>query len=1294
MIFDVNSDQIEQLDEQQIVDLLRRLISAELNKNSIPLRSGTAPAQITIADGGDDARVSWSGGPNETDWLPSRFTIFQSKKGTTSPAGLKAETQTKSSQGSDEPKLSEALEEAISQSGAYVIVTPTPVVGTKVDRRINAIRGGISDTGNDPSLLSSIQIYDCNRLAAWTNTHPSVALWLNSFLRDVYLGGFQTFDDWKRSPEISEIEFQQSDDTRFVAKGWEIQTWQNEDATILQEKSFDGIREVISTFLATRGNAIRVIGPSGFGKTRLVHQLIASQSALPQDVLSESQIIYCLYEDVKDRLQSIAREIADTSSRALLIVDDCPDPVHTKLSEIVHRDGSHCHLITIGVETKAQGMRRNLIIELNAASNELIGQVAEATNKQVSEKNASLIRDLSQGFPRMAVFATRALEGGDEELSSVETLISRIVWGEHEIDQSAFESLQLLSLFTIVGMENEPSKELEEIAAYCGKIGRQMFGELRRFSERGVLFRQGDFGEVQPLPLAMRLANQWLEGNPAGTLENLFRSLSEEMKLRMVGRLRWVSHSDKVSNFGRALLTEALPDETALDSEFGSKLLDRFVHLAPNATMEHLDRLLSGKSVDDLSTFETGRRNTIWALEKLVFRRQTFDAAARLLLKLGAAENEDWSNNASGQFTGLYQLYLSGTEVTPEEKLVVLDDGLADPDERVRKLCIEALNRMLDNGHFSRSGGSEHIGAGEALEDWRPETYGQVFDYYRAALARLEKIALELRDPNQQTALDTIGSHLRGLFSNISMLDEIQAMISRLRKAFPGWHQAALGVNDWLYFDRNEADEDYQQRLRAYYDELLPTDPLEQIHYYSSGWTSDIHDPDVCYDREGDNDHHSGENKIYELVDAAPKEAAYFLRFLDMLLEKATNSGWIAVVRIARHVDDPEYLLQHILESMTADSEIPVASNLVRNVISGAAQTDKNKGMECLELALDVPSLSTSSIEFLAAAGLDNALMQRAIAFVRNDTVGPHQVSVIAFSDVFQTVDQHLVELLVSTLLSKQERGAWAAVDFIAHFLHRSDPKEGRLLQGLKASVTNRALFDKPQYSNMDWYHWCKLVEKLFNGGHVDDDFSSELVDFIISVTSVEDYNVQLAFDDYAQKILRRIIADSPRLVWEKYHEARAAADGRAVYRLPSLFDANIGEPSNPGVLNDVPPEIYVPWMFENKEERMPFILDWIQLFDGAKTARNWNPAFVSFADAHVDRPERLDTLSSRLTTGMWAGSFASKLEAERDLLVELRGLSRNPHVHRWIDRTTSGMGQQITEERRRDANREASYRA
>ncbi|MGK0544359.1 hypothetical protein ACSEE7_02520 [Halomonas cupida] len=1294
MIFEANANQIQRLDQSQLVDLLRRLIQSELNKNSIPLRSGTAPAQITVADGGDDARVSWLGGPNETDWLPSRFTIFQCKKGPTSPSSLKAEAQAKSSKGNDTPLLNEALERTISQSGAYVIVTSTPVVGTKLDSRIKAIQEGISDTGNDPSLLSTIQIYDCNRLAAWTNTHPSVALWLNALLRDVHLDGFQTFEDWGRAPEISAIEFQENDDTRFVAKGKEIQAWKHDDDSISQKKTFGEIREIISKFLLTRGNSVRVVGPSGYGKTRLVHQLIASQGASPQDALSKVQIIYCLYEDVKDQLLNITREICVSGSRALIIVDDCPDPIHTKLSEAVHRDGSHVHLITIGVETKSLGARRNLIIELKAASDELINHIAEATNKQVSKKNSSLIRELSQGFPRMAVFAALALEGGDEELSSVETLISRIVWGEHEDIQSAFESLQILSLFTVVGMENDAGKELEEIADYCGKTSRQMYTELQRFSERGVLLRQGDYGEVQPLPLAMRLSNQWLESNPSGALEALYHSLSEEMKLKMIGRLRWVSWSDKVTSFARALLVEALPDETALNSEFGSRLIDRFVHLAPDATMDHLDRLLSSNSIDELAAFDSGRRYTVWALEKLVFRHQTFDPAARLLLKLGAAENENCSNNASGQFISLFQLYLSGTEATPEEKLLVLDDGLADVDERVRSLCIGALDHMLNWGHFSRSGGSEHIGASEALEDWQPKNNTDILDYYLAALTRLEKIALSSVDPNSEVALDNIGSHLRQLLSIEPIFDKIKAMIVRLREIHPHWNKAAVMVNEWLYFDRKDVSLEHREKLRAFYDELLPLGTIEQIYYYSSGWAADIHNPDICYNPDGDHDHDYGSNRINELVGESPNNAAYFFPLLDNFLARPTNSAWIAIVCIAKHVNDPEQLLNYVLEIASEGSDTVIFSGLVQNIISGAAQTDRKKAHECLELALSVHSLRKSSIQLIASLGLDDALMRRAIEFVKRDTAEPHQVLTFGFSELLQKIDHTLIEELTITLQTKGGQGAWAAINFLGRVLHGSNPKDEWALRSLTQSVTNYALFDKGHYSSMEWYLWCVLVEKLLDSGYINEEFKDNLIDFIINVTSVEDFGVQLSFDDYAQKILRNLISSSPRLVWEKYHELRVDSCDQARYRLDSLFGANTGNPSNPGVLNSIPKDIYIPWMLQEKEERIPFILGWIQLFTQVDDKRSWDPCFVEFVDSHVDRPDRLDVLCARLTTGSWIGSYANKLENERDQLLQLSALSKNTHVHRWVNQMVSRIGQQIIEEKRREENREAYYRA
>ncbi|MCZ4368123.1 hypothetical protein [Sulfitobacter dubius] len=1293
MIFEVDANQIERLDANQIVELLRRLVNAELLKHSIPLRSGSVPAQITIADGGEDGRVEWSGGPNQTDWLPSRYSVFQSKRGATSPSGLKKETWTKASQKTGNKKiLNEALVQTINRSGAYIVVTATAVVGTKRTDRINAIRDGIIEAGHDPSRLTSIDIFDCNKLAAWTNAHPSVGLWLNAILRDVHLGGFQTHEDWSKSPEISEVPYKVSEQPRYLAQGSEIRRWKNDDPSIAEEKDLQEIRQIIFKFFGDRGNALRVFAPSGFGKTRFVYELI-NKGAEPDDALDANQVVYCNYEDVGDRLLNLAREIADSGSRAILIVDDCPNPIHTRLSEIAHRQGSKCNVITIGVESNAQSMRKNLVVKLNPASDEHIIDIASAVHERAKGRNATLVRELAQGFPRMAVFAARALEDKDFELGSVEALVSRIVWGERGEDASALESLQLVSLFTLVGVEGDVGSELEEVAKFAGRDSQEIFGDLASFAETGVILRQGDYAAVQPLPLAMRLANMWLESKPSGTLAGFFWSLSEDMRLRMVGRLRWVSWSERVREFAQELVREALPDLAFLDTEFGSKLLDRFVHLAPDATMDHLERLLGEKSVDELKSFETGRRHVVWALEKLVFRHQTFISAARLLLLLGAAENENWANNATGQFTSLYQLQLSGTEATPREKLFVLDEGLSHKDQRVQEICLSALDRMLESGHFSRSGGSENIGADEALDDWHPKNYGEIWDYYREALKRLERIALGDQQEHARTALNSIGSHLRSLLHIQPMFSEVQDMIARLLERHPHWTKPLMAVNQWLYFDRNHTPEDYQAKLRTYYDELLPKSDVELLLVYSSGWAIDIHDPDAMYNRDGENDFNYSTNKVEEIVARSPKTAEHFFPVLDAFAVGEFNSGWITVDKISAHADDPHTLLEHLKSLQSLQDDTTKFANFVGSVIRGARRNNRDTALECLNEALAVEVLVPHAVNFIAAAGLDDSLMCRVIELLNEGKIEPRSTDAIAFSETLEGIAPDLIVDLLHIMNQRGSVGAWAAIDFIGRMLYKKSFNREPFVEVVKGIVANPTLFERNNYSNMDWYHWHDIVEKLLDEGFVDDTFAEKLLNFILSVTEVEEYSVQLSFDDYAQEILRKLISIDPEQVWQKFHEHIKNADALREHRLNGLFKARTGNPAGAGVLNDMPMEIIVAWMLDEKKERLPLVLEWIELFPGDEENSEWSANFVDFTDQYIDDLDALDAVTSRITSGSWWGSYTNKIETERARLIQLKDVSSNPLVHRWVDKTVSRFDNSIVAERRRDANRDADFK-
>ena len=1292
MIFVVSAEQVQTLDANQVVELLRRLIHSELLKHEIPLRSGSVPAQINIADGGEDGRVEWTGGHNQTDWLPSRFSIFQCKRGATSPSSLKKETWTKASQSAGKARaLNEALVQAIQQSGAYLIVTTSAVVGTKKDARLKAIREGISEAGHDPRRLTDIDIYDCNKLASWTNQHPAVGLWLNTLLRAVHLGGFQTHDNWSKAPEISKVPYQDSAQPRYQATGSEIRTWKNDDSDIVQAKNLHDIRQLIFAFLGKKGNAVRVVAPSGFGKTRFVHALVNS-APVPDDGLDANQIIYCNYFDVSDRVLNLARDIADSCSRALLIVDDCPPAIHTRLSEIVHRQNSNCIAISIGVESTAQSLRRNLVVQLNRASDEHIIDIAGAVHELAKGRNATFVQDLAQGFPSMAVFAAQALEDKDFELTSVEALISRIVWGERDENALALESLQLLSLFTVVGVEGDAGVELEQIAQFAGQEAHAVFCNLAQFAERGVIHRQGDYAIVQPLPLAMRLANMWLETRPSGTLESLFRTLSEDMKLRMAGRLRWVSWSDKVRTFAQVLINEALPDLASLDTKFGSKLLDRLVHLTPDATMDHLNGLIGDNTIDELKSFKDGRRHVIWALNKLVFRNQTFIPAARLLMRLGAAENETWSNNATGQFKDLYQLHLSGTEADPQTKLVVLDEGLSSKDQRLRAICLAALDRMLEQGHFSRSGGSENIGANEALDDWYPNTYGDIFNYYREALRRLEHIALSEDPDHAKIALNSIGSHLRGLFGIQAILPELQDIIARLLGQYPYWKMPLMGVNQWLYFDREDFPEDYQAQLRAYYVDLLPKTDQELLLVYSSGWAIDIHDPDVTYNRDGDNEFAYCFNKIAEIVERSPNIANFFFPVLDAFALGDFNSDWMAIDKIASHVNNPTELFEHLKTLAPLVAEPQKHASFVGSVIAGARKTDRSQALTCLSEALEEAPLVPYAVNLIASASLDDELMALVIDLLVKDQIDPHSTVAIAFPDTLEGISPQLIVDLLHQLGSRGADGAWASLEFIARMQHGGRFDQTSFIEITRRAVTNGTLFERGNFSSMDWYHWHDIAAKLLIDGHADSVFVDEFLNFILSVTEIEEFNVQLSFDEYAQKILRNLIAVDPGRVWQEFHERLKNADAKGKYRLTSLFEAGSGNPTNAGVLNDIPLQISVAWMLKDKKGRMPFILDWIELFVGEKENLEWSATFIDFTNQHINDLDSLDAVTSRLTFGAWWGSYADKLESEIKRLLDLKELSLNPLVRHWADKTVSRLNNAVVAERRRDANRDASF--
>lgn len=1290
---EISPEQIQRLDEHLLVELLRRLAKAEMLKNGIPLRDVNVPTQIHIPDGGEDGRVSWSGGVNETNYLPSRHTIFQCKRADPGPAGCKKETWKKGTGTADNPaELNEALEEALDASGSYIVVTGSAVVGTKVTARVNKIEEGIRAAGKNPDLLSSIRIYDANKLSDWTSTHPAIALWLNSILQEVDLGGLQSFDLWSQDGDISQVAFQTSEEPRFRLTGNTARALRTELGIDQETINFEQLQTAIEHFFASGQNSVRVVGPSGFGKTRVVHELF-SKSFDDCPTLDTSSVVFCEFEDVAQRLGSLALNLVSSGAESILIVDDCPDSSHTDLFRKAQRQGSRVKLITLNVETRSQGVHGNLVIELLPASDDLISRIVEGSPYPSAKNDIGFIRDLAQGFPRMALVAAEAAENGDAALVSVDALVDRIVWGKDKEDAEALRALQFLSLFTLVGVEGDRQFELEQLASFMEASAQEVFRSLAVFGYRGIVGRVGDFAEARPQPLAVRLAVQLLDTSPDGELTRLFESIDTDLRFRLLGRLRWLSFDHRVAGLALSIVETVIPDIDALNTDEGSKFMDRLVHLEPDLAMATFEKFLSHLSIDELLAFRDGRRNTIWALEKLVFRDESFEQAAHLLLKLAAAENENWGNNAHGQFVGLFQLHLSGTEVEPTRRLAILDAGLKHEDARVRSVCIDALGKMLDTGDFSRSGGNERIGAEPALQDWQPAIYQDIFDFYDAAIDRLTDIALEADVETYERATSHLGGNIRGLLSYPNIFDNLRSQVTRVIEKSPTWTKPIKSINQWFFFDSKEAPTDYVTQVRDWYDELFPDSKVDQLLLLSGGWPGDFHDIGVPYDPESDTDHEYAINCIREIVSTLSRDAKDNSELVGKIVRGEFNSAWALGHALASHVEDPEALMGLACEALRPPTETVICLKTFCGMIAGGFSRSRDVGMASLEISLCAPELDGHAISLISAAQMDSEIASRVAQLVTDGLCDPRHAATLSCGRGFDDHDFETILPLADAIKQTGPQGIWSALDLV--FMYRYGQPESFVEKAsyVKELCSHPDIFSVEAIGVTDAHLWETSIEKLFSSDQLDDAFVGALCDRSLELATKAEHDVQLKMDDAACKVLLLAVQYDPALVWKRVMIAFEDADALTEWRLHNLLKGSDRTPGQAGILNDLPDEIYLNWISEKPNERLEFVLEWVELVEkGDESSLFWTAQFISLIETYASDVSQLGGIYSRLLSGVSWGPFSSRLKPLVPLFESLRN-SQNPIVRKWANDCVRSLTTSIVQEERREANREAELR-
>ncbi len=321
------------------------------------------------------------------------------------------------------------------------------------------------------------------------------------------------------------------------------------------------------------------------------------------------------------------------------------------------------------------------------------------------------------------------------------------------MDPGSLRALRALSLFGRLGWQEEPRAEAKAVCRYL-KLPFVEFQEgVKDLVDQGVVLPRGRYVYVSPELLAIAAAAEQWETSGADLIEILPKLPGPECRRKLLRRLATMGSEHQLV---RGAVERLLGSEgffrglSDLDDQFKSELFNILSSASPGAAASRLDEIIENASTQDLLDFKVGRRNVVFAIESLLRWPEASLQAARSLRALALAENETWGNNSTGIFAGYFHIHLSRSPIPFPERLPLVDELLESGDQGSRRLACKAAAATLVRSETRTGGNIDQYSGRTYPPEWRPPTWGDLWDSLNAAVERLKRIADEGDDVGEE----------------------------------------------------------------------------------------------------------------------------------------------------------------------------------------------------------------------------------------------------------------------------------------------------------------------------------------------------------------------------------------------------------------------------------------------------------------------------------------------------------------------------------------------------------------
>lgn len=500
----------------------------------------------------------------------------------------------------------------------------------------------------------------------------------------------------------------------------------------------DDINKYKDTLLKFR-KVLRIVGPKSSSKTILVNKAFEGTEVV-------NNYLYCNYDDcesddVRRKILYFQKELKNLT----IVVDNCPDDLFDFILNQNKRFGSNNRIVTISVKN-GERVSHQFECETLDLSESMKGSVSKTLQeKEIDTSRQEFIMTFCQDNPMLVNVIVSNIQPGEETKKFSDKEITTKLIG-YIPDSKERKIMQSLAMFEYIGWKEERSEELDfiltdknitSIDSDEDIIRNTAIGVIRRGISLGIIEERGRTFSVTHKPLAKQLIKEWLQSVDEKRMVRFIKVLSDGKHNWLIKEFhnRFIAMNDDVE--AKQMVAELFKigsifeKSEVLNTESGSLFVETFAEICPDDVNELLYRFVQTRSTEQLKQMKDGRRNIVWTLAHLCFIPELFDKSARTTLILAIAENEEISNNATGNFISLFPVMLPATSVSLDTRLKFLQKMIDIPS--YKQIIMRALGRATLTRDFIYFRGAEKIGGRES-KNYVPQTRAEITKYIEGCL--------------------------------------------------------------------------------------------------------------------------------------------------------------------------------------------------------------------------------------------------------------------------------------------------------------------------------------------------------------------------------------------------------------------------------------------------------------------------------------------------------------------------------------------------------------------------------